>query len=148
MSIRLLTSKNIKNIKLFIQLKDESAAVTEEALLDMGPTIKSNATSKLEATISTLSGELIELRRGRTSLGMLDHIIIDIGDVKPPLNQIVVVSIMDSKTLSINLFDPKFESATISSPLGLNPRVDGELTKELIELKRIICLPTKKLVKF
>lgn len=37
---------------------------------------------------------------------MLDHIIVETGDVKLPLNQIAVVSVMDSKTLSINPFDP------------------------------------------
>ena len=37
--------------------------------------------------------------------GMLDHIIVDLGDFKLPLNQVAVVSVMDSKTLSINAFD-------------------------------------------
>lgn len=41
----------------------------------------------------------------RKYAGMLDHIIIEIGDVKLPLNQIAVVSVLDSKTLSINPFD-------------------------------------------
>ncbi|KAL5581318.1 hypothetical protein UlMin_013760 [Ulmus minor] len=125
--------------------KDESAAGTVEALPDMGPTIKSNATSQMEAAIAALSGELSKLRTGRASPGMLDHIIVDIRDVKLPLNQIAVVSVMDSKTLSINPFDPNtiknLESAIVSSPLGLNPRADGErliaaippLTKEHIQ---------------
>ncbi|XP_062105505.1 uncharacterized protein LOC133817112 [Humulus lupulus] len=125
--------------------KDDSAASSVEVLPDMGPTIKSNATSQMEAAIAALSGELTKLRTGRASAGMLDHIIVDTGDVKLPLNQIAVVSVIDSKTLSINPFDPtalkSMESAIVSSPLGLNPRVDGErliavippLTKEHIQ---------------
>ncbi|KAF4367639.1 hypothetical protein G4B88_001391 [Cannabis sativa] len=113
--------------------KDDSAASSVEVLPDMGPTIKSNATSQMEAAIAALSGELTKLRTGRASAGMLDHIIVDTGDVKLPLNQIAVVSVLDSKTF--------MESAIVSSPLGLNPRVDGErliavippLTKEHIQ---------------
>ena len=115
-----------------------------EFLPDMGPTIKDNASSQMEAAISALSGELSKLRTGRASsgaflshhrlilllffsfsflcmfcgselllcncilfiAGMLDHIIVETGDVKLPLNQIAVVSVMDLKTLSINPFDP------------------------------------------
>ncbi|PON95312.1 Ribosome recycling factor [Trema orientale] len=125
--------------------KDDSAASSVEVLPDMGPTIKSNATSQMEAAIAALSVELSKLRTGRASAGMLDHIIVDTGDVKLPLNQIAVVSVMDSKSLSINPFDPSalksLESAIVSSPLGLNPRVDGDrliavippLTKEHIQ---------------
>lgn len=38
--------------------------------------------------------------------GMLDHIIVEASGLKLPLSQIAVVSVMDSKTLSINPFDP------------------------------------------
>nr|XP_048337030.1 ribosome-recycling factor [Ziziphus jujuba var. spinosa] len=125
--------------------KDDSAGNTVEVLPDMGPTIKATATSQMEAAISALSGELSKLRTGRASSGMLDHIIVETGGVKLPLNQMAVVSVMDSKTLSINPFDPTalkhLESAIVSSPLGLNPKVDGErliavippLTKEHIQ---------------
>lgn len=38
--------------------------------------------------------------------GMLDHIMVETDGVKLPLNHIAVVSVIDSKTLSINPFDP------------------------------------------
>lgn len=37
---------------------------------------------------------------------MLDHIIVETGGVKMPLNHLAVVSVLDSKTLSINPYDP------------------------------------------
>lgn len=37
---------------------------------------------------------------------MLDHIIVEIDGVKMPLNHLAVVSVMDSKTLSVNPYDP------------------------------------------
>ncbi|KAK9925482.1 hypothetical protein M0R45_033805 [Rubus argutus] len=126
--------------------KDESpSGSTMEVLPDMGPTIKANAASHMEAAIAALSGELSKLRTGRASPGMLDHIIVETSGLKLPLNQIAVVSVMDSKTLSINPFDPNalknIETAIIESPLGLNPKTDGErliaaippLTKEHVQ---------------
>lgn len=42
--------------------------------------------------------------------GMLDHIIVETSGVKMPLNQIAAVSVLDSKTLSINPYDPNVTS--------------------------------------
>lgn len=46
-----------------------------EVLPDMGPTIKSNATSQMEAAIAALSGELSKLRTGRASAGALPNVL-------------------------------------------------------------------------
>ncbi|KAE8021357.1 hypothetical protein FH972_007253 [Carpinus fangiana] len=110
--------------------KDDDAASTIEVSPDIGPTIKANAASQMEAALGALSGELTKLRTGRASPGMLDHIIVEIDGVKMPLSHLAVVSVMDSKTLSVNPYDPntlkKLESAIVASPLGLAPKVDGE----------------------
>lgn len=37
---------------------------------------------------------------------MLDHIIVETGGVKMPLGRIAVVSVLDSKTLSVTPYDP------------------------------------------
>ena len=111
---------------------------TIEVSPDIGPTIKANATSMMEAAIAALSGELNKLRTGRASpgtlshcyllvfvyflsmfvrfidtvmsenvsTGMLDHIIVELDGVKMPLSHLAVVSVMDSKTLSVNPYDP------------------------------------------
>ncbi|CAI9111545.1 OLC1v1011794C1 [Oldenlandia corymbosa var. corymbosa] len=98
--------------------------------LDIGPTVKSAASSQMEAAIDALSRELLKLRTGRASAGMLDHIIVESVSVKSPLNRMAVVSVIDPKTLSITPFDPntlkELEKAIVSSPLGLNPRSDGQ----------------------
>ncbi|KAJ7970685.1 ribosome-recycling factor [Quillaja saponaria] len=125
--------------------KDEASLSTLEVSPDVGPTIKANAASQMEAAIAALSGELQKQRTGRASPGMLDHIIVETSGVKMPLNRIAVVSVLDPKTLSINPYDPdalkNLEKAIVSSPLGLNPKVDGDrliavippLTKEHIQ---------------
>lgn len=52
-------------------LEDDDSASTMEVSPDIGPTIKANASSQMEAAIGALSGELIKLRTGRASPGTL-----------------------------------------------------------------------------
>nr|XP_043616558.1 ribosome-recycling factor [Erigeron canadensis] len=99
-------------------------------VVDIGPIIKAAAISEMEAGIEAVSHELSKLRTGRASSGMLDHIIVETGGVKMPLNRMAVVSVLDPKTLSVTPYNPsalkELEKAIISSPLGLNPKPDGE----------------------
>ncbi|KAJ9129064.1 hypothetical protein P3X46_034173 [Hevea brasiliensis] len=110
--------------------KDDYAGDTVQVVHDIGPTIKAGAASQMEAAIVALSRELAKLRTGRASAGMLDHIIVETDGVKLPLSRLAVVAVMDPKTLSVNPYDPNtikaLEKSIVSSPLGLNPRVDGE----------------------
>ncbi|GKV07929.1 hypothetical protein SLEP1_g19625 [Rubroshorea leprosula] len=105
---------------------------------------------RMEEARVALSRELKNLRTGRASSGMLDHIIVEFEDRKNKLNQLADVSVIDSKTLSIDPFYPEpekikaIEKAIVSSSLGLNPKVDGDrliaaiqlFTKEDVEATR------------
>ncbi|KAL9247056.1 hypothetical protein vseg_020527 [Gypsophila vaccaria] len=125
--------------------KDDDNAGAGQVVEDIGPVVKSTAVSLMEAAVEALSRELTKLRTGRASTGMLDHIIVETHGVKMRLNQIAIVTIIDSKTLSITPYDPdtikELEKAIVSSPLGLNPKSDGQrlvaaippLTKEHIQ---------------
>ncbi|XP_022772378.1 uncharacterized protein LOC111315019 [Durio zibethinus] len=110
--------------------KDDSGGSTMEFAADIGPSVKASAATQMDAAIDALSRELAKLRTGRASAGMLDHIIVETDGVKMQLNHLAVVSVIDSKTLSVNPYDPNtlkaLESAIVSSPLGLNPKVDGQ----------------------
>ena len=98
--------------------------------MDIGPSVKATATSQMEAAIDALSRDLTKLRTGRASPGMLDHIVVETGGLKMPLSHLALVSVLDPKTLSINPYDPdtvkELEKAIVSSPLGLNPKLDGQ----------------------
>ncbi|GLU11428.1 hypothetical protein SLE2022_281760 [Rubroshorea leprosula] len=125
--------------------KDDSGGGTVEVVPDIGPSVKASCSSQMDAAIVALSRELMKLRTGRASVGMLDHIMVETGGTKMQLNHLAVVSVIDSKTLSINPYDPnaikELEKAIVSSPLGLNPKVDGDrliaaippLTKEHVQ---------------
>lgn len=120
---------------------DDTVQVTE----DIGRVVKSAAVSQMEAAMDALSRELSKLRTGRATPGMLDHIIVETNGMKMPLNRLATVSVLDPKTLSVLPYNPEtlkeLEKAIVSSPLGLNPRSDGErliaavppLTKEHVQ---------------
>nr|AKM76785.1 ribosome recycling factor [Monsonia emarginata] len=125
--------------------RDDSGSTSVDVALDIGPAVKENTAAQMDAAIVSLSRELSKIRTGRASAGMLDHIIVETGGVKMPLNRMALVSVLDSKTLSINPYDPNtlkaLQKAIVNSPLGLNPKEDGErlvssippLTKEHVQ---------------
>nr|AKM76774.1 ribosome recycling factor [California macrophylla] len=125
--------------------KDDSGSASVDVAVDIGPAVKENASAQMDAAVVALSRELCKIRTGRASDGMLDHIIVETRGVKVPLNRIALVSVLDSKTLSVNPYDPDtlkaLQKAIASSPLGLNPKEDGQrlvaaippLTKEHIQ---------------
>lgn len=125
--------------------KDDAGGGTLEVVPDIGPSVRAGCSSQMDAAVVALSRELMKLRTGRASPGMLDHIIVETGGMKMQLNHLALVSVLDSKTLSINPYDPstlkELEKAIVSSPLGLNPKADGDrlvaavpaLTKEHIQ---------------
>lgn len=116
--------------------KDGDDGDTVQVVPDIGPAVKSATLSQMDAAIVALSRDLGKLRTGRASAGMLDHLIIETSAGKTPLNHVAVVSVIDSKTLSVTPYDPSalkaVENAIVSSPLGLNPTPDGERLIALI----------------
>ncbi|KAL3636676.1 hypothetical protein CASFOL_018975 [Castilleja foliolosa] len=104
--------------------------VEDEKGVDVGLRAKATALSQMNAAIDSLSRELTKLRTGRASSGMLDHIMVEQYGVKTPLSRIAVVSVLDPKTLAVTPYDSnalkELEKAIISSPLGLNPKPDGQ----------------------
>ncbi|KAJ4898660.1 Ribosome recycling factor [Raphanus sativus] len=137
--------------------KDDSGMV--DVSPDIGPTVKATATSQMESAIDALSRDLTKLRTGRAAPGMLDHIVVETGGLKMPLNHLALVSVLDPKTLSINPYDPdtvkELEKAIVSSPLGLNPKLDGQrliasippLTKEHVQAMCKIVTKSSEVVK-
>nr|AKM76791.1 ribosome recycling factor [Pelargonium dichondrifolium]AKM76793.1 ribosome recycling factor [Pelargonium exstipulatum] len=110
--------------------RDDSGSSSDDVAVDIGPAVKENASAQMDAAIIALSRDLTKIRTGRASHGMLDHIIVETGGAKIPLNRLALVSVLDSKTLSINPYDPNtikaLQKAIVSSPFGLNPKEDGE----------------------
>lgn len=101
--------------------------------------------------VSHLQHELANIRTGRATTGMLDHLKVDAYGNKVPFKAIGTVAVRESHMLAVMLFDQQLANAAMSaisnSPLQLTPRMEGEEilipvpppTKETIESMRKLC---------
>ncbi len=90
-------------------------------------------TNKMEQALDHLEREFNGLRTSRANPAMLENISADAYGSKTPLNQLGNISILDSSTLSIQIWDTSLvgvvEKSILDSNLGLNPQIDGNLIR-------------------
>ena len=112
--------------------KPAAAAATSTAsststtdTIDLAPFQK-----QMNATIDHLQHELANIRTGRATPGMLDHLKIEAYGEHMPMKAVGTVSVRDAQLLAVTLFDPGLVDAVIAgiaqSPLQLNPRAEGQ----------------------
>ena len=93
----------------------------------------SDIENKMQSAVSHFEKELNSLRTSRANPSMLDSIIVDAYGAKTPLNQLGNISIPDSSTITIQVWDSNLlkliENSIIDSNLGINPQVDGQLIR-------------------
>ena len=77
-----------------------------------------------------LQHELANLRTGRATAGMLDHIKVDVYGERLPLKAVGSATVRSAQLLAITLFDADtagaVAAAVAASPLQLSPRVEGQ----------------------
>ena len=90
-------------------------------------------TKKMNASLVHFEKELNSLRTSRASPSMLDNIIIQAYGSNTPINQLGNISIPDSSTITIQVWDnslvKQIEAAITDSNLGINPQIDGQLIR-------------------
>ena len=88
---------------------------------------------KMNSAIMHFEKELNALRTSRANPSMLDNIFVDAYGAKTPINQLGNISIPDSSTITIQIWDSNLikniESAITESNLGINPQIDGQLIR-------------------
>ncbi|HOE66239.1 MAG TPA: ribosome recycling factor [Candidatus Hydrogenedentes bacterium] len=91
------------------------------------------AKQKMEKAIEAFQHELVNVRTGRASVGLLDSIEVDVYGSKMKLNQLGTVSAPEARLLTITPWDKTqiraIEKAILASPLDLNPANDGKLIR-------------------
>lgn len=91
--------------------------------------IKKDAETRMEKCVEAFKNTISKVRTGRASPSLLDGIVVEYYGTPTPLRQLASVTVEDSRTLKINVFDrslgPKVEKAIIASDLGLNPNSAG-----------------------
>ena len=95
--------------------------------------IKQDAQERMAKSIEAFKSNLNKVRTGRAHVSLLDNITVDYYGMASPLNQVGNVSVPDSRTLSISVFDKSMigavEKAILKSDLGLNPATNGTLIR-------------------
>ena len=95
--------------------------------------IKKTTETKMEQSIAAFKNNLTKIRTGRANPALLDTIHVDYYGSMVPLSQVANVSLMDSRTISVQPWEKgmgaKIEKAIRESELGLNPASMGDLIR-------------------
>ena len=95
--------------------------------------LKKEASQKMTKSMESLSNNLSKIRTGRAHPSILDAITVEYYGQEVPLNQVANIKIDDAKTLQLNVWEKNMikevEKSIISSDLGLNPAVSGNLIR-------------------
>jgi ribosome recycling factor len=91
--------------------------------------IKKDADTRMDKCVDAFKNTISKVRTGRASPSLLDGIVVEYYGTPTPLRQLASVTVEDSRTLKINVFDrslgPAVEKAIMASDLGLNPSSAG-----------------------
>lgn len=91
--------------------------------------IKKDAQSRMQKSVESLQTAFAKIRTGRAHPGILDSVVVPYYGSDTPLNQVANVTVEDSRTLALSVFDKSMiqavEKAIMVSDLGLNPATSG-----------------------
>ena len=95
--------------------------------------IQKDAQDRMEKSLEALKSQISKVRTGRASPSLLDGITVEYYGSATPLRQLANVTVEDSRTLAISVFDrsmsPAIEKAIMASDLGLNPSSAGTVIR-------------------
>jgi ribosome recycling factor len=91
--------------------------------------IKKDAQTRMAKSVESLRHNLVKIRTGRASTGLVDSIRVNAYGSDVPLSQVAAVSVADARSLVINPWDKGMvgavEKALLASDLGLTPNTAG-----------------------
>lgn len=91
--------------------------------------IKKDAQTRMAKSVESLRHNLVKVRTGRASTGLVDSIKVNAYGSDVPLSQVASVSVSDARSLVITPWDKGMvgavEKAILASDLGLTPNTAG-----------------------
>lgn len=88
---------------------------------------------KMKKAVENVKHEFMELRGGRASPLMVEHLTVDYYGAPTPLKQLAAITAPEPRLLVIQAWDakvtPEIEKAIQKAQLGLSPQVDGKLVR-------------------
>lgn len=95
--------------------------------------LKDKTEDKMKKSLDTLRYNLSKIRTGRVHTGLLDGIEVEYYGSMVPINQVGNISLLDGRTLGVQIFEKKMvsivERAIRDSNLGLNPATQGDIIR-------------------
>jgi len=93
----------------------------------------SDAKSRMHKAVEALQHELLTVRTGRASTGLVEHLKVEYYGTPTPLQQLATISTPDAKLIVITPYDKTalgaIEKAIQKSDLGLTPNSDGSVVR-------------------
>lgn len=91
--------------------------------------IKKEAQERMKKSADSLDVAFAKIRTGRAHPSILDSVMVSYYGADTPLRQVANVTVEDSRTLALSVFDKSMiqavEKAIMTSDLGLNPATAG-----------------------
>lgn len=95
--------------------------------------MKNFTKERMDKTIEVFFNDIKGIRTGKANPSLLDGITVSVYNGHLKLNQVASVSVVDNKTLSINVWDTNVigcvKNSILNSSLGLNPVVEGSVIR-------------------
>ncbi len=94
---------------------------------------ETNFQTRMEKANEAFGRDMSSLRTGRASVNFLDPVQVEAYGNKVGITHIATVSVLDARTLSINIWDQNMvgsvEKGIMESNLGLNPQTEGAVIR-------------------
>lgn len=91
--------------------------------------VKQEALERMKKSVESLGHAFAKIRTGRAHPSILDSVMVSYYGSDTPLRQVANVTVEDSRTLALSVFDKSMiqavEKAIMTSDLGLNPATSG-----------------------
>lgn len=91
------------------------------------------ADDRMKKAVEALRRELVAIRTGRATPGLVDHLQVDYYSTITPLNQLANITTPEARLIVIQPWDRSaihaIEKAILKSDLGLNPNNDGQVIR-------------------
>jgi len=89
--------------------------------------------TKMKKAIESTKHDFSQVRTGRASTGLVEHIKVEYYDTLTPLNQVANITVPDARTIEIKPWDPaalqEIQKALFKSEIGITPNNDGKVIR-------------------
>ena len=96
-------------------------------------TLYKDAEEKMKRIVATVTREFMEIRGGRATPALVEHVTVDYYGAPTPLRQLAAITAPEPHLLVIQPWDakvaPEIEKAIQKASLGITPVIDGKIVR-------------------